>query len=417
MRNKETEEAIENIIKACIHCGMCLPACPTYLTTGNEGNSPRGRIYLINDLIKQKNFDKTDFKDTTEYLDNCLSCYACETVCPSNVNYSEILHYARKDLGASNYRKGLFGFIRFLSFKIMLNNRNILLFMKYFLKNFSWLIELICLFSKKSKLLKNLSKNLDNEYKKIETNHIYHSDIYLKNMNVEARIVSLPLGCVIDTLFNSVHWDTIFVLNKFGYHVYIPRTKCCGSLASHSGEFELGKQQVNETLNKFVEDKYPVVINSAGCGAFLQEHNKTNLQIMDLITALKSSPNNPLEGFTSNINEELNINYHPACHLNHRQGIAYDYIDILKKIPSLKINLIESADICCGSAGFYNLIKPELAYDIGQAKINNIKKNKSKLVATANPGCISQIKSLLPDDYNVVHPISIIADYLRLIHS
>ena len=413
INNQEIEQNINDQVKACIHCGMCLSACPTYLITGNEGNSPRGRIYLINDLIKKEEIDKTELATTTEYLDNCLSCYACETVCPSNVDYSGILNHARQNYSVSNYSKGFMGLIRFLSFKFLLPNRNLLYLFGNLLRNFSWLMTACSIFSKKIKLLSNLKSSLNKEYRKIQTNHIYHSDIYLKNINLETRIVSLPLGCVMDTLFNVVHWDTIYVLNKFGYHVYIPNTGCCGSLASHSGEYELGKQQVQEVLLQFAQNKYPVVMNSAGCGAFVKEHNHENFPIIDLITALRSSPYNPIQECHSYINQKLKISYHPACHLNHKQGVAYEYLDLLREIPSLEINIIKSADVCCGSAGFYNLIKPEMANAIGQEKVKNIQKSDAKILVTANPGCISQIQSLLPDDYTVVHPVNLIADYLR----
>lgn len=414
---------------------MCLPVCPTYKVTGNEGNSPRGRIYLINDLIKKAEESSTqELENSVEYLDNCLSCFACETVCPSDVQYASILDYARNDLNASRYTNGIEAFFRSLSFRFILPNRSILNIMRGFIKKTSWLLSLLSYLLPSFKKLKKLEPKFENEYQAIKTNHIYHSDVYLKDIGLETRIISLPLGCVMDTVYNYVHWDTIYVLNQFGYHVYIPNTACCGSLASHSGEKELGLEQLKKTIGQFREDKYPVVINSAGCGAFIKEHiqdfnpaaklgntdflsdsnyQNKNPEIMDLITALENAPYKPLENSGLDESKKISISYHPACHLNHRQGVAYDYLDLIKQIKSIDVAELRDADVCCGSAGFYNLIKTDMADMIGQEKARNIQDTGAKILVTANPGCMSQIQAHLPSDYRVVHPVTLIADFLR----
>lgn len=431
----EIENIIDKQVKACIHCGMCLPACPTYVVTGNEGNSPRGRIYLINDLIKKaEDFSSESVEQTVEYLDNCLSCYACETVCPSDVQYASILDYARNDLSATRYSDGIDAFLRSLVFRFVLPNRTILNFFREIIKKTSWLLSVLSFISPSLKKLKKLEPKFDTDYEAIKTNHIYHSDVYLKDINLETRIISLPLGCVMDTVYNSVHWDTIYVLNQFGYHVYIPNTGCCGSLATHSGEKKLGLEQLQTTLKQFREDKYPVVINSAGCGAFIKEHLRdfdpaskigntdflddsnyrtSNPEIMDLITALLDAPYNPLENSSLDESKKISISYHPACHLNHRQGVAYDYLDLIKQMKSITVKELRDADLCCGSAGFYNLIKTDMADLIGKEKARNVEDTGAKILVTANPGCMSQIQAHLPDDYRVVHPVTLVADYLR----
>lgn len=432
--NKTMNSLIDKQVKACIHCGMCLPACPTYRVSGNEGNSPRGRIYLISDLINNSDdFTKENYKEVVEYLDNCLSCYACETVCPSGVQYASILDYARNDLDATQYNLGFFASIRFLVFNFLLPNRYLLTLVRNFLEKTSLFMDFLSFIIPQFKTINKLKPSFDHPYKRIKTNHIYYSDVYLKDINLETRTISFPLGCVMDTIYNHVHWDTIYVLNQFGYHVFIPNTSCCGSLAAHSGEIKIGLKQLKLTLSTFRHDGYPVVINSAGCGAFIKEHENdydpdskvgnidvmkhlnfkhNNLEIMDLVTALIRAPHNPLK--EKKQRQKLVISYHPACHLNHRQGVAWEYLDLIKQIPNLELEELRDAELCCGSAGFYNLIRPEMADKIGDEKAKNIQDTQAKIIVSANPGCISQIQAHLGKEYRVVHPATLIADYLRL---
>ncbi|MBT6843063.1 MAG: (Fe-S)-binding protein [Candidatus Melainabacteria bacterium] len=425
---------INETIKACIHCGICLPACPTYQVTGNEGHSPRGRLYLINDLLTNETGAR---EDVVEYLDGCLECSACETVCPSGVDYVNILEYARHELGLSNYTKGFMAAVRRLVFQYLLPNR-VLLNLARVMGRFLPL-----------RLFNKLAPGFDFEYKKIKTDYIY------KSQSRTSRTVSMPLGCVMDTIYNDVHWDSIQVLNAFGYDVYIPETQCCGALAYHSGENKLGEKQLEETTSILAKHQYPVVMNSAGCGAFIKNHS--DLESMDLIEALKQAPS--LRGadaarqsnagdwiathsLSARNDEIIYAVYHPACHLNHKQGVSQDYVELLKRIPSLELIPLHEADLCCGSAGFYNLIQSKLAGEIGKRKAENITSSlralakqsnaRSKgaaikfsvldcfanarndvIVLTANPGCMSQIQAHLGDEYQVMHPISLIKQYLN----
>ncbi len=414
------KDHIENIIKACIHCGICLPACPTYQVTGNEGHSPRGRIYQINDLIREES--KPLDQDRIKYLDGCLSCLGCQTVCPSGVQYQSIIEFAREELQECNYDKGPFGLIRKLAFKYLLPNRTLLNLSRVAYKITNAIIPI-------HKLVKP-SPRFDHEYKAIKTNFIYESDVILSATkesrhceeseaersnpdSQEAPIVSLPLGCVMDTVYNSVHWDTIKVLNAFGYDVYIPESNCCGALAYHSHEEKIGLEQLSET-EKILETKnYPIISNSAGCGAFMKGHSE-KLKVLDLVEALNQAPCKAEDVIARKAkpDEAIHATYHPSCHLNHLQGVAYDYLHYLKLIPGLELKELHEADLCCGSAGFYNLIEPEMAEAIGKRKADNIKNTQAKLVITANPGCMSQIQTYLDDSYQVVHPATVLARFL-----
>ena len=410
-------------IKACIHCGICLSACPTYLTTGNEGNSPRGRLYLIKDLIQGEvpELDATG----QEYLDNCLSCMACETVCPSGVEYIQLLDYARNEKQESNYSKGFWGLVRKFSFAFLLDQRYLLNLGRISLK-------VLNIFYKLCPFLPKLSKmqpSREISYTKLEVNKLYPSAERILNVPDSERTVLFNLGCVMDTLYNSVHHDTIKVLNAAGYHVYVPASGCCGALASHSGEFKIGEKQTEkfiqaqcDALNKLYEGEQalgdfsnPIVFNSAGCGA----HVKDKIYVESLVVKDVAELVDPdhwlapisLEAFKAKLINAASLKavYHPACHLYHAQGLTTQYQNLLALIPNVELIPFLEAEVCCGSAGFYNLIKPQLAEPIGERKAANIKKTGVDLVITANPGCMSQIEAHLGKGYKVIHPMSLLA--------
>ena len=431
MRDEELDK-----IKACIHCGICLSACPTYLTTGNEGNSPRGRLYLIKDLIQGEvpELDATG----QEYLDNCLSCMACETVCPSGVEYIQLLDYARHEKQESSYSKGFWGLIRKFSFAFLLDQRYLLNLGRIGLKVLNIFYKLFPFLPKLSKM----QPSREISYTKLEVNKLYPSSETILDVTDSERTVLFNLGCVMDTLYNSVHHDTIKVLNAAGYHVYVPASGCCGALASHSGEFKIGEKQTEkfiqaqcDALNKLYETEQalgdfsnPIVFNSAGCGAHVKDkiyvESLVVKDIAELIDPSHWQAPLPLEAFKAKLTslkgtdenaeiedceQSLKAVYHPACHLYHAQGLTTQYQSLLALIPNLELIPFLEAEVCCGSAGFYNLIKPQLAEPIGERKAANIKNAGVDLVITANPGCMSQIEAHLGEEYKVIHPMSLLA--------
>jgi glycolate oxidase iron-sulfur subunit len=424
-------------IKACIHCGICLSACPTYLTTGNEGNSPRGRLYLIKDLIQG---EVPELGATgQEYLDNCLSCMACETVCPSGVEYIQLLDYARHEKQESSYSKGFWGLVRKFAFAFLLDQRYLLNLGRIGLKVLNIFYKLLPFLPKLSKM----QPSREIPYTKLEVNKLYPSAEKILDVADSERTILFNLGCVMDTLYNSVHHDTIKVLNAAGYHVYVPASECCGALASHSGEFKIGEKQTEkfiqaqcDALNKLYEKEQaledfsnPIVFNSAGCGAHVKDKVYLESLILKDIAEL-IDPNHwraplPLEAFKAKLinavkgsgenaeiedcEQSIRAVYHPACHLYHAQGITTQYQSLLALIPNLELIPFLEAEVCCGSAGFYNLIKPQLAEPIGERKAANIKNAGVDLVITANPGCMSQIEAHLGEEYKVIHPVSLLA--------
>lgn len=427
-------------INACIHCGICLSACPTYLTTGNEGNSPRGRLYLIKDMIQGviPELDGT----SREYLDNCLACQACETACPSGVQYIDLLDYARHDKEESTYTTGLWGLIRKFSFTFILEQRAFLNLGRLALKLMNVAYKVFPALPK----LNKIQPQREISYTAIQRNKLYRSSEDIPGKLDSERTVIFNLGCVMDTLYNSVQHDTIKVLNAVGYHVYVADSKCCGALAAHSGEFDIGENHTNhfiqaqcDALNEMSElgcassdFSNPIVFNSAGCGAHMKDKIFSESLIIKDIGELLDTANwqapLPLEQFQEKIfqniavkaNSEIRSNevqkikavYHPACHLHHAQGLTTQYQSLLALVPDLELIPFMEAEVCCGSAGFYNLIKPKLAELIGERKARNIKDTGANLLITANPGCMSQIEAHLGEDYQVQHPMSFLAKFL-----
>lgn len=434
----EKQEQLLDQLKACVHCGICLSSCPTYLVSGNEGNSPRGRLYMIRDLVDAERRGEwiREKEDMIDYLDNCLNCQACETACPSGVEYANILDYARHEKNLSNYKKGKWARFRGWFFTNVINDRKELNKFRSYLElsaklGLNWIGRyIIGPFVPIFKFTPRLQKS----YKEIRTNFTYRSKEELE-LSDEKRTLSFNLGCVMDSLYNHVHWDTIKVLNNFGYHLFIDESVCCGALAAHSGEHEIGQDQAIKTLSNLNSHKQAAVINSAGCSAYLKktatklekkqielkanQHRALNFTtanspILDPVEAIARAPLS-LDEFAKKLKtpkKKLEIIYHPACHLNHAQGIKDEYIELLKLIPNLEITKILEEDVCCGSAGFYNLIKPEMANAIGERKAKFIKdKGTNKIIVSANPGCLNQIQAMLPG-VEIVHPLSLLAQLL-----
>jgi len=437
-----------NKINACIHCGICLSSCPTYLSTGNEGNSPRGRLYLIKDLIQNK-VSKLDNK-SREYLDNCLACQACETACPSGVQYISLLDYVRHEKSETAYNTGFWGLFRSLSFNYLLANRSFLNLGRRFLNFINYFYRLLPSLPRLNRIqpLTNIS------YKPLAINTLYRSSDKILDKTDAERTVIFNLGCVMDTLYNQVHHDTIKVLNAAGYHVFIPNSQCCGALATHSGEFKIGEKHTNQFIDAQCEALTTlegmnlalpgfsnfIVFNSAGCGAHVKDkvfaESLVVRDIGELLDPVNWKAPLPLEIFKSKLGritdflegerlgtkeECLGVNserttlkavYHPACHLQHAQGLTTQYQNLLSLISGLELIPVMEAEVCCGSAGFYNLIKPKLAELIGERKAANIKATAANFLITANPGCMSQIQAHLGDAGRVFHPMSVLAKIL-----
>lgn len=415
-------------LKACIHCGICLPACPTYQVTGSEAESPRGRLYLMKKMLE----GQLQPEAVQPHLDQCLACHGCETVCPSAVQYGAILLSTREDLAQRNTSR-IRKMKRFIFQKILPNHRLL-----------AWGGKLLRLYQKsgiqmvirKLGLLRKISPDLahqENLLPEIPTRKALKPGMGFGDPTGE--VVALLTGCVMDIFYNPVHWETIEVLVANGYWVTIPEQGCCGALAHHAGETDITRTLAKDVIQKTltVNPRW-IVVNSAGCGSSLKEYGhllasdsmvadqarEFSGKVVDVLELLGKKPLAPFKNYA--LHEK--ITYHAACHLYHVQRVKQEPLEILSQIPGVELVPLTNMEACCGSAGIYNVEHPELSGEILETKMSHLKaaceQGGASTVTTGNPGCLLQLGKGIQDSklpMKVRHPISILAEAYRAPHS
>jgi glycolate oxidase iron-sulfur subunit len=403
----------KELLSACIHCGLCLPACPTYLATGRETESPRGRIYLLTLWANSQ----TDMSSRmAEHLESCLGCLGCQTACPSGVNYEQILNEARPEL-AKLRPKMLRAVMRF-SFQNLLPNYGLLRFLGKMLriwqkKNLASHLNRVALnlSDKKSSWLGSLFKRAVIAESFIPTVPKYER---LPNKSWGAGekrgTVQLFSGCVMDIFYNHVNHAGVRLLRAQAQIVENPPQTCCGALAFHAGEKDIAKELAKQNIEYFAQTKGPIVVTSAGCAAMLKEYDRLleserqwqpkailfSKRVKDITEFLAANE------FTSPPYNEppyKTIAYHAACHLAHAQHIRVAPQTLLDGIatscgqydPRFKLVPLREAEHCCGSAGIFNLLNTELSLEVLRRKIDYIEQTGADLVVTTNPGCLLQL--------------------------
>jgi glycolate oxidase iron-sulfur subunit len=408
-----------DLIADCVHCGFCLPACPTYVSWHEEMDSPRGRIDLMKGAA-----DGVIALDTVvaEHIDACLGCMACVTACPSGVRYDLLIEATRAKVEAEVPRT--FGDRAFREFVFALFPYPGRLRV---LAPFLWLARVLGL----PRLAAGpLGAVLPPRLRQLATMAppIGFQDLVATlpprtpAHGTQRARVALVAGCVQRTFFPGVNAATIRVLSAEGCEVSVPRGQgCCGALSLHSGRLEEAKRFARELIPRFEsEDLDAIVINAAGCGSTLKEYG--DLLQDDPVWAERAA------GFAAkvrDINEylaqfepraerrpmPLRVAYHDACHLAHAQRVRTQPRQLLRTIPGLELLEIPDGDQCCGSAGTYNLFEPASAHEIGARKVDNVESVAPDLLASANPGCTLQIQSLLRErgaQLRAAHPIEIL---------
>ncbi|MEB3286510.1 MAG: (Fe-S)-binding protein [Vampirovibrionales bacterium] len=417
-------EAVLDIDKlnACVHCGLCLPTCATYRATGSEVESPRGRLYLMRKWL-EGSLEKTE--QIKPHLDQCLACHACETVCPSGVQYGDLLFQSRAHLAKSD--KSLKRWFKRFIFKSVLPNSKRLNLLRKSLRLYqqSGLQSLL----RKTGVL-NLIPGLAYQEKLLpEVPVHYQLKPGMRFGDSAHPLVALMTGCVMDAFFNPIHWQTIFVLVKNGYQVLIPEQTCCGALAHHAGETDIASTLAEKNVIPVMKDN-PVwiVLNSAGCGSSMQHYEKLlpahpmaqgfSAKVIDIMALLEKQP---LLSFPEQ-SLKRRLLYQAACHLYHVQKIQAAPQAVLSQIPNTEVLPLEDLELCCGSAGIYNLEYPELADEMLALKIQAIKKTLEKAsregfeadtLVSGNPGCLMQLQKGLRDEaieLALKHPIALLAE-------
>jgi len=398
----------DDILAQCMHCGMCLPTCPTYSITRLESSSPRGRIRLIKSVAEGKlEINKTFINE----INFCLDCQACETACPAGVKYGSIVEAAREEISIRNLEPLMVRFIRRAGLNFIVANQSLLKVVAkilYFYQNtgIQGFLHNIGFF----KILGGNLGQVDSLSPKMSKR--FSSDmmqeVYTPAEPVRYRVL-LPLGCLMDVAFADINSDTLEVLLQHGCEVIIPKGQgCCGSLHAHNGEQRKGMELAQKTMELFGRYKYDYLIsNSAGCGAYMKEyghifsgdeHDQVTGDISRKATEFSSKVKDISEflhetGFRAeNYEFEGTVTYHDACHLAHTQKVTKQPREILKSVKSIQYSELDEASWCCGSAGIYNVARYDDAFHFLERKMENIKNNNSEVVVMANPGCMGQIK-------------------------
>lgn len=399
----------DDLLLQCMHCGMCLPTCPTYNVTKLESSSPRGRIRLIKSVSE----GKLEINDT--YLNEisfCLDCQACETACPAGVKYGAIVEAAREEVSRQNLEPLKVRTIRRFGLNFIVANQPILkivarLIYFYQASGLQKFLHNIGMFKIMGGNLGAVDQMSPKFSKRFSSDMM--SEIYTPAEPVRYRVL-LPLGCLMDVAFADINSDTLDVLLQHGCEVIIPRNQgCCGSLHAHNGEQKKGKELALKTMELFKNFEYDFLIsNSAGCGAYMKEYGHVFEDTESQSHEVTSDENFPVmfsskvkdiseflyeTGFRAeNYTYEGRITYHDACHLAHTQKITLAPREIIKSVGGVNYTELNEASWCCGSAGIYNVARYDDALNFLVRKMGNLKATGSEVVVMANPGCMGQIQ-------------------------
>jgi len=411
INNKSSEKNF----RKCVHCGFCNATCPTYQLLGDELDGPRGRIYLIKDMIEN---NKPATKTVVKHIDRCLSCYGCMTTCPSGVNYMQLIDHGRSHI-EKTYKRPLKERLMRSFLSITLSkpiNFRIILILTKIIKPLSFL------FPKKIKDMISLIPT------KIPSKTIPRKNIYsiLGKKKPVAR-VALLTGCVQKVISPQINEATIRLLNRHNIEVVISKgIDCCGSLNHHLGKTDLANKTFKKNIliwyDEYLKNGLDAIIsNTSGCGTTLKDYSfmfrsdpelkKKAKKISELTKDISEYLDEHVKlNFIKRKNEkkEYKIAYHSACSMQHGQKVHDVPIKLIEKTGNRVLN-IPDGHICCGSAGTYNLLQNSIASKLLKNKITNIEKIKPEFIATGNVGCITQISQ--GTSIPILHTVEIIDWY------
>ena len=412
-----------------MHCGLCLPTCPTYDATKLERNSPRGRIALMRAIADDRLEPTRGFADEMYF---CLGCLACMTACPAGVNYAELFEHARAEAETS----GVLGtpsrsVIRYLTLRWLFMDLSRLQLLGSALRLYQRLG--VQAFIRRSGVLRLLPKRLRELEAMTPTiqPHVSSELISPVTPAIGAKKfrVALLTGCAQDLIFSDVNRDTAEVLARNGCEVVTPPEQlCCGSLHAHNGELDLARQLARRQIDQFPPESYDAIItNAAGCGSHLKHYAKLLSEDRAYLARAKVWDAKLKDihewlALTGVVPPSANhapaqlVTYHEACHLCHGQKITAQPRQVLRAIPNLKLVELSESMWCCGSAGIYNIIQPEMANELLDRKLKHIAGTGAEIVATGNPGCLLQIINGAKRrgwPLRVVHPVTLLAEAYR----
>ena len=389
------------LIDQCVHCGFCLPVCPTYILWKEEMDSPRGRIYLMK-MAHQG--DATINETWVSHFDACLGCMACMTACPSGVDYGKLIEATRSQIERRYTRPTSEKRFRSFLFSTFTNPARL-----------RWLMWPLRLYQKTGlealvrrigvpKLLPARLQAMEALLPRVPRQETLPE--LIPAQGERRRRVGLLLGCVQRVFFPQVNAATARVLAAEGCEIVAPAAQpCCGALLVHAGEEERALQFARQTIEVFEKAQVDaIVINAAGCGSNVKEYGhllRDDPEYAERAKAFSAKCRDIFE-FLAELEPRatrhplrLRVAYHDACHLQHAQGIRLQPRSLLGNIPELELLDIPEAAVCCGSAGIYNLVQPEAAAELGDRKAGLLIEVNPGMVVSGNPGCLLQLQSAL----------------------
>ena len=426
------------LVDACVHCGFCLPTCPTYLLWGEEMDSPRGRIYLMKAALEGRAEMTPSF---VQHFDNCLGCVACVTACPSGVQYGPLIERTRAQIEQKYPRPAADRWFR----------RALMAVVPYPARMRLALLPLALVGGRVGGRVRRLagrpastgtrpdSAGSQGLLARLRSSMEVAPPVTLAGLfartaertpatGAERLHVALLTGCVQRLAFGHVNEATVRVLTAEGCRVSAPPAQgCCGALPLHSGHIEQARVFARQTIEVFEQTGADrVAVNAAGCGSAMKDYGELfaddpawaarahafSAKVRDVSQVLTElgAPRAPRHPVTAR------VAYHDACHLAHGQGVRAEPRALLQAIPGVELVSPVEAEICCGSAGIYNLVQPGPAADLGDRKARHLAALSADMIATANPGCTLQIAAAgrrLGHDWPVFHPIELIDASIR----
>ncbi|MGH9010076.1 MAG: (Fe-S)-binding protein [Acidimicrobiia bacterium] len=404
----------QELIKTCIHCGFCLPTCPTYLVWGEEMDSPRGRIVLM----RQATETTGDVGPIATHIDRCLGCMACLTACPSGVQYDALIEQMRPEVERRTKRALPDRAFRRLCFEVFTHPGRLRAMVPFLV------------LGRHLGLQQRIAPRLA-RFPRMQAMLGLTPEVRLSaawgrlpeqtpaNAKAEpARgTVGLLQGCVARVFFARTNEATVRVLSAEGFNVIVPKAaECCGALQMHSGAEEGAKERARATIAAF-EDCEVVAVNAAGCGSTMKEYGRLladdperaeraeafAAKVKDVTEILAGveprAPRHPIP---------MTVAYHDACHLAHAQKVRAEPRRVLAGIPGLTVLQPAEWEICCGSAGLYNMLEPEPAAELGRRKVANLTATGAQAIVAGNPGCALQIAAHSGGELRIFHPVEVL---------
>lgn len=410
-------------IDDCVHCGFCLPACPTYNLWGEEMDSPRGRIYLMKTAL-----DGDTPIDATwvSHMDACLGCMACVTACPSGVRYDELIESTRATVEHEYTRPWRDRAFRSLLFRMFPGRRRLRV-----AAALAWLYQRVGL----ARLVRRsgLRERLPARLAALESvmpattlrGAMRRTEARTPAEGERRRVVGFLTGCVQEVFFGDVNAATVRVLAAEGCDVVAPRTQgCCGALELHGGREDAALARARAVVDVFAPlELDAIVVNAAGCGSAMKDYGRLladDPAYAERAAAVASKVRDVTEvlaGLEPRRDYgalDMSVVYHDACHLAHAQQVRAEPRALLRRIPGLDVRPVPDDGLCCGSAGIYNLVQPEAASELGRRKAEALRSTGADVVATTNPGCALQIMREL--DTPVLHPVQLLERALEADH-